>query len=104
MPIDPAPSLLFGGDWRYTSKQVHFTTNQDNPLLGSGAYSVVNARVSVTTNDEKLTLTGYVTNLLQAEYRAHTLPAARDATGAPVQWGEPAHLRRFFDGALVLSG
>jgi iron complex outermembrane receptor protein len=89
LPSDSPPSLILGADWRYTSKQFHFTTNQDEPLLGSDAFSVVNARVSLVTNDEKLMLTAYATNLLDAEYRAHTLPAARDASGASVTWGDP---------------
>jgi iron complex outermembrane recepter protein len=89
LPVANEPSLLLNADVRYASRQFHFTTNQDNPLLGSKSYAVVNARVTFATNDEKLLLTGYVNNLFDRRYRAHTLPAARDATGAPVTWSDP---------------
>jgi iron complex outermembrane receptor protein len=89
LPVASAPSLSVAADWHYLSRQFHFTTNQDNRLLGSDPYSVLNARVTLASNDEKLALMGYVSNLLDSKYRAHTLPAARDATGAPVTWGDP---------------
>jgi iron complex outermembrane recepter protein len=81
--------LLAGGDWRYQSKQYFFTTNQSDPLLGEGGYSLVNARVSLVSPDEKLTLTAYANNLLDENYRNHALPGAAGATGAVTFWGEP---------------
>jgi iron complex outermembrane receptor protein len=89
LPGDSGPSLLLGADYRWMSSQVHFTTNQDNPLLGTSPFSVLNARVSLESNDQKLLLTAYVNNALNVKYRAHTLPAARDASGAAVTWSDP---------------
>ncbi|HKO90550.1 MAG TPA: TonB-dependent receptor, partial [Polyangiaceae bacterium] len=89
LPGDSGPSLLFGADYRWMSRQVHFTTNQDNPLLGTSPFSVLNARVSFESNDQKLLLTAYINNALNVKYRAHTLPATRDASGAAVTWSDP---------------
>lgn len=89
VPLGAGPSLLLGADYRGLTRQVHFTTNQDNPLLGTSPFSVVNARVSLQSDDEKLLLTAYVNNLLNVKYRAHTLPGAQGATGSSVQWSEP---------------
>lgn len=82
-------ALVLAGDWRFQTKQYHFTTNQDNPLLGQGAYSLVNARVSLVSADEKVTLTFYANNLLDEKYRNHSLPGARNATGAVTFYGDP---------------
>lgn len=83
------PTLIPTLDWRYTSKQVHFTTNQDDPLLGTKAFSMVNAQLSLASNDEKLLLTGWVKNLLDVEYISHSLPAAAGATGAVTMASDP---------------
>lgn len=89
LPVAGTPSLVLASDLRYVSRQVHFTTNQDDPLLGTQPFTILNARVSFVTEDEKLVISGYANNVLDEMYRAHTLPAARDATGALVTWSDP---------------
>jgi len=76
------------GQW-WELRQYHFTTNQDNRLLQSDPFSIVNLRLGITTNHEKLTLTGYINNALDTEYLAHSLPGAQSATGAVRIPGEP---------------
>jgi iron complex outermembrane receptor protein len=89
LPIGKTPSLILGADWHYWSHQYHFTTNQDDPLLGSDAFSILNARVSYESHDEKLLLTAYANNLTDTRYRAHTLPGTSGSTGDAVSYGDP---------------
>lgn len=89
LPGDRQPIVHLSGDWRYQSRQVHFTTNQDNPLLQSRPWSNINLRLSLKSHDEKLILTGYVNNLLNAKTLSHSLPGAQGSTGAVAIWGEP---------------
>jgi iron complex outermembrane receptor protein len=92
LPILDEPFLGFGGDVRYLSRQMHFTTNQDTRLLQTAPFANVNARISLASADEKLALTGYAQNLLDIRYRQHTLPATRNATGSNVTWSDPLTL------------
>lgn len=89
LPFASRPSLVLGADWRHQSRQFHFTTNQTDPLLQTGAFSLVNARIAIASADEKLILTVYANNIGDVHYRAHSLPAARNATGAVAIWGDP---------------
>jgi iron complex outermembrane receptor protein len=97
LPIGRTPSLTLAADWRYQSRQLHFVTNQQDPLLQSPAFALLNARIAVASNDEKLIVTAYANNLLDVEYRNHSLPGARNATGATAIWGEP----RTFGASLI---
>ncbi|HVT10259.1 MAG TPA: TonB-dependent receptor plug domain-containing protein [Polyangia bacterium] len=83
------PSLVLAGDWRFTSRQFHYATNQTDPLLQTPALSLINARVALVSPDEKVSLTFYATNLADVKYRAHSLPGATGATGDVAIWGEP---------------
>ncbi len=89
LPGDRAPIIHLSGDWRYQSRQVHFTTNQDNPLLQTAPFSIVNLRLSLKSHDEELILTGYVNNALDKQFISHSLPGAQGATGAVTIWGDP---------------
>jgi iron complex outermembrane receptor protein len=89
LPIGNQPSLILGADWHYWSHQFHFTTNQDDPLLGADAFSILNARASYESSDEKLLVTAYVNNATDTKYRAHTLPGTSGSSGNAVSWGDP---------------
>ncbi len=103
LPVGNQPSLILGADWHYWSHQFHFTTNQDDPLLGADAFSILNARVSYESNDEKLLLTAYVNNATDTKYRAHTLPGTSGSTGNAVSWGDPVSVGGSAHPALVLK-
>ena len=97
LPVSSQANLVLGGDWRYQSRQFHYTTNQDNPLLRQDGYSLVNARITLQDAEEKLSLVLYANNLTDVRYRNHTLPGATGATGSPVFWADP----RTFGVALI---
>jgi iron complex outermembrane recepter protein len=92
-----APRLVIAGDWHYTSRQFDYATNQSDPLLQTPPYSIFNARVAVTTADEKLSLTFYSDNISDVRVRLHSLPGAAGATGDVAIWGDP----RIFGVSLV---
>ncbi|HSB94838.1 MAG TPA: TonB-dependent receptor [Spongiibacteraceae bacterium] len=81
--------LVAGSDLKYQSKQYFFTTNQNDPLLGQGAYSIVNARLSYVTADDKVTVTTYANNVGDKVYKNHALPGFQGATGDTSIWGDP---------------
>jgi iron complex outermembrane receptor protein len=83
------PSLVLAGDWHFTSRQFHYSTNQTDPLLQTPAFSLFNARIALVSPDEKVSLTLYAYNLANTAYRLHSLPGAAGATGDVAIWGEP---------------
>jgi len=84
-----APSLVFAGDWHFTSHQFDYATNQTDPLLQTPAYSLVNGRVALVSPDEKVSLTLYADNIGDVRVRSHSLPGAAGATGDVAIWGDP---------------
>jgi iron complex outermembrane recepter protein len=84
-----APSLVFAGDWHFTSHQFDYATNQTDPLLQTPAYSLVNGRVALVSPDEKVSLTLYADNIGDVRVRSHSLPGAANATGDVAIWGDP---------------
>lgn len=88
IPLANGNKVVIGADARYLGKQHFFVTNQDNDLLNQESYTVVNARVTYSTQGDKVELTGYVNNLLDKEYRYHSLPP-QQSTGNTVYWGNP---------------
>jgi iron complex outermembrane receptor protein len=89
LPGERQPVVHLSGDWRYTSRQVHFTTNQTNPLLQTRPFSNINLRLSLKSYDEKVILTGYVNNVLDSQVVSHSLPGAQGSTGAVTYWSDP---------------
>jgi len=89
VPLASGAKVVAGSDWKYQSRQYYFTTNQDDPLLGEGGYSIGNARVSYITGDDKINFTVYANNVTDKVYRNHALPGTQGATGATTIWGEP---------------
>jgi len=89
VPLQGTTKLVLGGDVNYKSKQQYYTTDQGNPYLNQVGYTLVNARVTLSTAEEKLNLTFYAANLLDTRYKQHTTPGAAGATGNNVMWGAP---------------
>ncbi|MFL9711518.1 TonB-dependent receptor [Methylobacillus sp. Pita1] len=93
IPLENGSRILLGADARYLGKQYFFVVPQNNDLLNQGAYTLVNARVSYLTKNDKIEITGYVNNLFDKEYRYHALPASAPAgtaiSGNTVYWGNP---------------
>jgi iron complex outermembrane recepter protein len=83
------PSLVFAGDWHFTSRQFDYATNQTDPLLQTPAYSLINGRIALVSPDEKVSLTLYADNLTDVRYRLHSLPGAAGATGDVAIWADP---------------
>jgi iron complex outermembrane receptor protein len=85
--------LVASGDWRFTSPQYYYVNYQDKTAVGKalsqGAYSIVNFRVTVASNDEKYSLTGYLNNALDATYLNHSnTPSLSNLNGATSIWGQ----------------
>jgi len=89
LPLATGGRVVAGGDWKYQSRQYYFTTNQNDPLLGSGGYTLGNVRLSYITANDRFTFTGYVNNVGDKAYRNHALPGTQGATGDTTIWGEP---------------
>ncbi|SNR85398.1 iron complex outermembrane recepter protein [Methylobacillus rhizosphaerae] len=88
IPLNNGNQLVLSADARYQGKQYFFVVPQDNDLLNQDPYTLVNARVTYSTQGDKVELTAYVNNLFDKEYRYHALPAS-NATGNTVYWGNP---------------
>ncbi len=88
IPLANGSKVILATDARYVGKQFFFVVPQDNPLLNQDPYTVVNARATYSTANDKIEVTGYVNNLFDKEYRYHALPASA-ATGNTVYWGNP---------------
>ncbi len=95
VPLGQAGTLDLSADARYTSLQFYYVTPQDTanrPILTQPGYTLANARVTYTTANERISVTGFVNNLLDTTYRNHSLPAYAPATGVlgdTVQYGDP---------------
>ncbi len=92
-PLSNGSKVVLAADARYLGKQHFFVTNQGNDLLNQESYTVVNARVTYSTPNDKVEVTGYVNNLFDKEYRYHSLPASAPPntfiSGNTVYWGNP---------------
>lgn len=95
LPLRRGGHVELEADARYTSLQYYYITPQDKTnryLLDQPGYTLANARISCTTPNDRLTLTAYVNNFLDTDYRNHALPIANAAagiTGDVVYWGDP---------------
>ncbi|UIJ46621.1 TonB-dependent receptor [Sphingomonas cannabina] len=95
VPLGGSGDLEFAADARYTSLQYYYITPQDTVnryLLTQPGYTIANARITYTSPDERYTVSAYVNNLLDADYRNHALPQANPVqgiTGDAVYWGDP---------------
>ncbi|MPS48960.1 TonB-dependent receptor [Methylobacillus sp.] len=88
LPLANGSNVVFGADARYLGKQHFFVTNQQNDLLNQESYTIVNARVTYITQNDRVEMTAYVNNLFDKEYRYHSLPP-QGSTGNIVYWGNP---------------
>lgn len=89
--------LVASGDWRFTSPQYYYVNYQDKTSTGTalsqGAYSLVNFRLTLATNDEKYSVTGYLNNALDATYLNHSnTPAQSNLNNVTNYWGQPRTL------------
>ncbi|HEX7856924.1 MAG TPA: TonB-dependent receptor [Sphingobium sp.] len=91
--------LELAADARYNSLQYFYVTPQDTVnryYLTQKPYTLTNIRVTYTTPNEKLSVSGFVNNLFDVRYLNHALPAASGTAGSPtavtgdtVNWGDP---------------
>jgi iron complex outermembrane recepter protein len=88
-------SVEFAADARYTSLQFYYVTPQDEVnrnLLTQPGYTLANARVTYTSANGLYSVSAYVNNFLNTDYRNHSLPAYNTGSGIygdTVQWGDP---------------
>ncbi|CAN5155157.1 TonB-dependent receptor [soil metagenome] len=87
-------SVELAADARYQSLQFYYVTPQDvvnRYYLTQKPYTLTNLRVTYTTNNEKVSVSGFINNLFDVRYLNHALPAAQGTaiTGDTVQWGDP---------------
>lgn len=94
-PLANGDSIVIGTDWNTQSRSYFFVNDQTNPNLQQGGYTTGTLRLSYVTASDKLTVTAYVNNLTDAQYKNHTLPGLT-GPGAPnpnqnaiVYWNEP---------------
>jgi iron complex outermembrane receptor protein len=81
-------------DARYQSLQFYYVTPQDTTsryYLTQKPYTLTNLRVTYTTRNERVSVTGFINNLFDVRYLNHSLPAAAGTTvtGDTVAWGDP---------------
>lgn len=104
VPLAEAGKLDFSADARYTSRQYYYVTPQDTTnraLLAQPGYTLANARVTYTTANERVSVSGFVNNVFDKIYRNHALPAYAAATGVLgdiVQYSDP----RTYGGSLIV--
>jgi iron complex outermembrane receptor protein len=104
VPLGDSGKLDFAADARYTSLQFYYVTPQDRgnrALLTQSGYTLANARVTYTSPDDRISVSAFVNNFLDTNYRNHALPAYAPATGVLgdiVQFGDP----RTFGGSLIV--
>jgi iron complex outermembrane receptor protein len=94
IPLANQGRVELAADARYTSLQYYYITPQDTVnryLLDQPGYTIANARISYTAPNDRWTLTAYVNNFLDTNYRNHSLPIGGSAaiTGDVTQWGDP---------------
>ena len=101
VPLGDKGKLQFAADARYTSLQYYYVNPQNTVsryLLTQPGYTLANARVTYTTQNEKISASFFVNNLLDTVYRNHALPAfAPGINGDTVQYGDP----RTIGGSLI---
>lgn len=82
-------------DARYQSRQFYYVTPQDpvnRSYLQQKPYALTNIRVTYTTPNDNISVSGFVNNLFDVRYLNHSLPAANAAqniTGDTVAWADP---------------
>ena len=84
--------LELAADARYQSRQFYYVTPQDpvnRYYLTQKPYTITNLRVTYTTKDEKVSLTGFINNLFDVRYLNHALPGGLGVTGDTVAWADP---------------
>src|SRR5690606_30112896 len=59
IPLNNGNQLVLSADARYQGKQYFFVVPQDNDLLNQDPYTLVNARVTYSTQGDKVELTAY---------------------------------------------
>ena len=92
LPLANGNKLIFSGDHRYVGDQ-HYYVNAQNAsqsanykLLSQDAYSITNARITYSTKGDKIAVTGYVNNLFDKVYVAHSVPGVGGVTNG---WSDP---------------
>ncbi|MFT3965226.1 MAG: TonB-dependent receptor [Sphingobium sp.] len=86
--------LELAADARYTSRQFYYVTPQDvvtRYYLQQKPYTLANLRVTYTTPNEKISVSGFLNNLFDVRYLNHALPAynGTTVTGETVAWADP---------------
>jgi len=86
--------MVASSDWRFTSPQYYYVNFQNktqvNSGLWQGAYSILNFRFTVASNDEKYSLTGYLNNALNETYLNHSgTPSAATLNAGTQIYGQP---------------
>lgn len=69
--------VVVGGDVSYRSREFFLANRQekaDEKRMSQEGYSLVNARLSYFTQDEKYSVTGFVNNLTDKRYQVHGRP------------------------------
>ncbi|WP_229726933.1 TonB-dependent receptor [Sphingomonas alpina] len=95
IPLGGSGSVDLAADARYTSLQYYYITPQDTvnrPILTQPGYTIANARISYTPSNDRFTLSAYVNNFLDTDYRNHSLPQNNPAAainGDTVSWADP---------------
>ncbi|HEX5362255.1 MAG TPA: TonB-dependent receptor [Fluviicoccus sp.] len=89
LPLPSGAAVVLATDWNYTSEYFFYTNNQTDATLKQDGFVTGSARVSWQPQGGKLTVTGYVNNLTNEQYKAHTLPGTATAKGNTVYWSEP---------------
>jgi iron complex outermembrane receptor protein len=95
IPLAGSGNIELEADARYTSLQYYYITPQDltnRYLLAQPGYTLANARISYTTGNDRITVSAYVDNLFDTDFRNHALPQnnpAQAITGDTVEWGDP---------------
>ncbi len=86
--------IVTSGDWRYTSPQYYYVNFQDQGKIDrglmQGGFSIVNFRLTVASNDEKYSLTGFINNALDTVYLNHSnTPAPANLNTGTQIYGYP---------------
>lgn len=95
IPAGKSGSVELQADARYTSLQYYYITPQDTVnryLLTQPGYTIANARINFTSADNRVTVSAYIDNLFDVNFRNHALPQANPAqgiTGDTVEWSDP---------------
>lgn len=77
----PKGELLVASDWRYSSHYYFYSNDEVDPNVTQQSYVLGDARVAYTIN--KVTLTGYVSNITDKIYKEHALLETNSTAPAP---------------------